>query len=75
MFLYVLKQISRQWFLEFDQVVTFFAFKESVVDHCVYLKLSSEFIILVLYVGDIFLGSDDVGFLLKQNKFYQRRLR
>lgn len=36
------------------------------MDQCVHLKVSgSKFIILVLYVDDIFLASNDVGLLNK----------
>lgn len=42
------------------------SFKENVVDQCVNLKVSgSKFIILVLYVDDILLASNDVGLLNK----------
>jgi len=62
--IYGLKQASRQWYLTFDNVVTFLGFKKNIVDQCIYLKFSeSKFIILVLYVDDILLASNDVDFL------------
>jgi len=62
--IYGLKQASRQWYLKFDNVVTSLSFKENVVDQCIYLKASGrKFIILVLYIDDILLASNDVDFL------------
>ena len=62
--IYELKQASRQWYLKFDNVVTSLGFKENIVDQCIYLKASGrKFIILVLYVDDILLASNDVDFL------------
>jgi len=62
--IYGLKQASRQWYLKFDNVVTSLGFKENAVDQCIYLKASGrKFIILVLYVDDILLTSNDVDFL------------
>ncbi|KAJ7981311.1 Retrovirus-related Pol polyprotein from transposon TNT 1-94 [Quillaja saponaria] len=62
--IYSLKQVSRQWFLKFDEVITFLGFVENNIDQCIYLKVSgSKFIILVLYVDDILLASSDVGLL------------
>jgi len=62
--IYGLKQASRQWYRKFDDVVTSLDFKENIVYKCIYLKLSSsKFIILVLYVDDILLASNDVDFL------------
>ncbi|RVW63854.1 Retrovirus-related Pol polyprotein from transposon TNT 1-94 [Vitis vinifera] len=62
--IYGLKQASRQWYRKLNQVITSFAFKENIIDQCIYLKFSgSKFIILVLYVDDILLASSDVGLL------------
>jgi hypothetical protein len=62
--LYGLKQASRQWYLKFDEVVTSFGFVENPFDECIYMKVcGSHFIILVLYVDDILLASNDVGIL------------
>ena len=52
--IYGLKQASRQWYLEFDKIVTSFGFIENKFDQCVYMKVSvSKFIFMVLYVDDI----------------------
>ena len=59
-----LKQASRQWYLKFNNIITAFSFTENVVDHCIYLKISgSKFMILVLYVDDILLASNDLGMI------------
>jgi len=68
--IYGLKQASRQWYLKFDNVVISLGFKENVVDQCIYLKASGrKFIILVLYVDDILLASNDVDFMCDTNKY------
>jgi len=35
--IYGLKQVSRQWYLKFDGIVTSCGFKENVVDQCIYI--------------------------------------
>ena len=35
--IYGLKQASRQWYLNFDEVVTTNGFKENIVDQCIYI--------------------------------------
>jgi len=67
--IYGLRQAFGQWYLKFDQVVTFFGFKENASDQCIYLKKNgSHFIIVVLYVDDILLASNNVE-LLTEIKF------
>nr|GEX24495.1 putative zinc finger, CCHC-type [Tanacetum cinerariifolium] len=73
--IYGLKQASRQWYLKFDEVMKKHNFIKNQVDHCVYLEMSgSTFIILVLYVDDILLASNDIDLLLSQNVFYLETL-
>ena len=68
--IYGLKQASRQWYLEFEQTIRNFGFKENVEDNCVYAKFKNgKFIFLVLYVDDILLASSDVSLLLETKKF------
>ncbi|KAM1128224.1 hypothetical protein ACFX15_037517 [Malus domestica] len=56
--IYGLKQVSRQWYLKFDQIVSAQGFVENKLDDCTYIKFSgSKFIFLVLYVDDILLAS------------------
>ena len=63
--IYGLKQVSRQWYIEFDKVITRNGFKENVVDRCIYMKVSTgSFIFLVLHVYDILLATHDIDFLL-----------
>lgn len=62
------KQASHQWFLKFDQVVTFFCFNKMLWIN-VYLHASgSKFIILVLCVDDTLLASNNVGLPHETNK-------
>ena len=68
--IYGLKQASKQWYLRFNDTIISFGLKENAVDQCIYLKVSgSKFIILVLYVDDILLASNDLG-LLHETKEY-----
>ena len=63
--IYGLKQASRQWYLKFHDVVTSLGFEENTVDSCIYLKISGrKFIFLILYVDDVLLASNDLGFLM-----------
>ena len=58
---YGLKQASRQWYLKFNDIIVSFGFKENTVDRCIYLKVSgSKFIILILYIDDILLATNDL---------------
>jgi hypothetical protein len=62
--IYGLKQASCQWYIKFHKVITSFGFIENFVDQCIYLKVSgSKVMLLVLYVDDILLASNDLGFL------------
>ena len=64
--IYGLKQASRQWYLKFDEVVTVNGFKENIVDHCIYMKVSgSKYIFLVLYVDDILFTANDIDLLVE----------
>ena len=68
--IYGLKQASRQWYLKFNDTIVSFGFKENTVDRCIYLKVSgSKFILLVLYVDDILLATNDLGLLNETKKF------
>ncbi|GMP36789.1 hypothetical protein CsSME_00008798 [Camellia sinensis var. sinensis] len=71
--IYGLKQASRQWYLKFHEVLTKFDFKDNVVDQCVYLKISgSNICIIVLYVDDILLASNNLGMIHETKKFLTR---
>ena len=40
-----------------------YGFKQNIVDHCIYLKISgSKIIFMVLYVDDILLASNNLDF-------------
>lgn len=71
--IYGLKQASRQWYLKFNDTITSFGFKENIVDRCIYLKISGrKLIILVLYVDDILLATNDLGLLHQTNGFLSK---
>jgi hypothetical protein len=69
-FIYGLKQVSRQWYLKFDETIRKFSLKKNGEDNCIYAKFSNrKFIFLVLYVDDILLASIDVYLLLETKGF------
>ena len=58
--IYGLKQTSRQWNLKFHQAILEDGFTMMEEDHCVYIKRSNNyFIILSLYVDDILIAGND----------------
>ena len=64
--IYGLKQAFRQWYLKFDEVITPNSFKESIIDQCIYMKVSgSKYISMVLYFDDILLPSYDTNLLVE----------
>ena len=68
--IYELKQVFRQWYKKFNQVILNFGFPENIIDQCIYFKASeSKFIILVLYVDGIFLETNDLGLLHETKEF------
>jgi hypothetical protein len=68
--IYELKQVYRQWYLKFDEIIRKIGFKENEEDNCIYAKFKNEkFIFLVLYVDDILLESSDAHLLLETKDF------
>jgi hypothetical protein len=68
--IYGLKQASRQWNLNFDEMITKFGFKEKVENNCVYAKFKNgKIIFLKLYVDDILLASSEVNMLQETKQF------
>ena len=62
---YGLKQVSRQWYIKFNDTITTFEFKKIIVDPCIYQKISgSKFTFLVLYVDDILLVANDLDIIV-----------
>ncbi|GJU81697.1 putative zinc finger, CCHC-type containing protein, partial [Tanacetum coccineum] len=71
--IYGIKQASRQWYLKFDEVMKKHNFIKNRVYQCIYLKMSgSNFIILVLYVDDILLASNNIDLLHELKRFLSR---
>ncbi|KAA0038076.1 Retrovirus-related Pol polyprotein from transposon TNT 1-94 [Cucumis melo var. makuwa] len=64
---------EHMWYLKFNDTITSCGFKENIVDRCIYLKTSmSKFIILVLYVDDILLATNDFGLLCQTKEFISK---
>ena len=64
--IYGLKQASRQWYFKFDKVITANGLKESIIDQCIYMKVSgSKYILLVLYVDDILFATNNTNLLVQ----------
>ena len=67
---YRIKQASQKWYLMFNETIVTLGFKENMVDRCTYLKVSgSMFIMLVMYIDDNFLATNDLG-LFQDTKRY-----
>jgi len=72
--IYELKQASRKWYLNFNDIIVSFEFKENIVDRCIYLKVSwSKFIFFILCVDDILLTTNDFGLLSETKKFISNK--
>jgi hypothetical protein len=68
--IYGLKYASRQWYLKFDEVVKKFGFVKNQVDNSIYIKIKGiMFIILVLYMDDILLTSNNKNLLYEVKWF------
>ena len=51
---------------QLNKIITSFEFKENIIDQYIYLKVSrNKFMILVLYIDDIMLVSNDLSLLKK----------
>ncbi|KAL2228852.1 UNVERIFIED_CONTAM: Retrovirus-related Pol polyprotein from transposon RE2, partial [Sesamum indicum] len=60
--LYGLKQASRQWNVEFTSRLTSYGFRQSVHDHCLFIKnTSSGPLVLLVYVDDILLTGPSIS--------------
>ncbi|GJZ80052.1 retrovirus-related pol polyprotein from transposon TNT 1-94 [Tanacetum coccineum] len=71
--IYGLKKASRSWYIKFNDTITSFGFEEIIVDRCIYHKISGrKFILLVLYVDDIFLATNDFGLLHKTKEYLSK---
>ena len=72
--IYGLKQAYRQWYYKFHQVVNSFGFEMNLADDYIYHKFSgSKYIILVLYVDDILLATNDIGLLHETKRFLSKQ--
>ena len=72
-FIYGLKQISRQWYFKFLQVIISFSFEIHLVDDYIYHKFyRSKYIFLILYVDNILLASNDIGLLHDTKRFLSK---
>ena len=72
--IYRLKQASKQWYLKFNDIILSYGFIENIVDQRIYIKVNeSKFIILVLYVDDILLATNDIILLHDVKKFLSNK--
>ena len=59
--LYGLKQAPRQWYKKFDNFMLRIGFKRCEADHYCYVKsFDNSYIILLLYVDDMFIAGSDI---------------
>ena len=73
--IYKLKQTSRQWYYKFHQVVVSFGFETNAIDDCMYHKFcGSKYILLILYVDDILLATNDKEILHETKRFLLKKL-
>ena len=64
--IYGLKQSSRQWNIQFHNVVMSHNFEMIKEDHCVYIKRSKDkLVILSLYVDDILIAKNSKEYILE----------
>ncbi|KAA0058368.1 gag/pol protein [Cucumis melo var. makuwa] len=62
--IYGLKQASRSWNIRFDTAIKSYGFDQNVDEPCVYKKINKgKVAFFVLYVDDILLIGNDVGYL------------
>ena len=63
-YIYGLKKISRQWTIQFHNIVTSHKFEMILEDHCVYIKrLKDKFVILSLYADDILITGNNKEYI------------
>ena len=68
--IYKLKQTSRQWYLCLMIPWPLYGFLENTIDQCIYMKVSrSKFILLIPYIDDILLATNDLGLLHETKKY------
>ena len=71
--IYGLKQTFRQWYLKFHEILITFGFKENLVDECIYLKINgSRICIIVLYVDDMLLASNNMRMIFETKQFLSK---
>ena len=62
--IYGSKQASRSWNIRFDTAIKVFGFEQNIDEPCVYKNIiKNTLAFLVLYVDDILLIGNDIGFL------------
>jgi hypothetical protein len=71
--IYGLKQASREWYLEYPNVVSSFGFVENIMGHCIYQKVSGRKpCFLILYVDDILLATNNKDLLYEVKQFLSK---
>ena len=57
----------------FHEILISFGFKENIMDQCIYLKINgSKIYIIVLYVDDMLLASNNMRMIYKNKQFLFR---
>ena len=57
----------------FQEILISFGFKETIMDQCIYLKINgSKIYIIVLYVDDMLLVSNNMRMIYKNKQFLFR---
>jgi ATP-binding cassette subfamily B (MDR/TAP) protein 1 len=73
--LYSLKQAPRQWYMKFESVMGEQGYKRCSSDHCVFIQRFSgdDYIIMLLYVDDILIVSNNVSRIARLEKRVEQK--
>lgn len=74
--LFGLKQASRQWFAQFNTLLLEYGFVQSENDHSLFTKKQyADFIILLIYVGDVILTGTSPHLISNIKSFIHQRFQ
>lgn len=73
---YGLRQASRQWFSKLSTTIIAYGFQQAQSDHSLFVKLENgSFIVLLVYVDDIILASNDLNSISELKTFLDNKFR